>query len=201
MAVRKETARGYVRRVVCGHDASGKAIVVSDEAAPFVHINPRNNIDTSTDIWRTDDMPATIVTSPADHDEPTLGPRRQLPTSNGTVVRINRFAPESDAIRNMSVDEARDAFAALGNEGASTFGSGGRHPLMHRTETIDYAIVLSGEITMLLDDDEVHLKSGDVLVQCGTNHAWSNRSDDICEVAFILIDGRFDEELAEKLSD
>ena len=72
---------------------------------------------------------------------------------------------------------------------------------MHRTETIDYAIVLSGEITMLLDDDEVHLKSGDVLVQCGTNHAWSNRSDDICEVAFILIDGRFDEELAEKLSD
>ena len=198
MAGDTAAAQGHVRRVVCGHDADGKAIVVSDGAAPFVHINPRNNIDTSTDIWRTGHMPATIVANP---DEPTLGPRRQLPTGNGTVVRINRFAPESDAIRNMSVEEARGAFAALGNEGASTFGRSGRHPLMHRTETIDYAIVLSGEITMLLDDDEVLLKAGDVLIQCGTNHAWSNRSDDICEVAFILIDGKFDPDLAGKLTD
>ena len=198
MAGDKETAPGYVRRVVCGHDEQGRAVVVSDGPAPFVHVNPRNNIDTSTDIWRTGDTPATITANP---DEPTLGPRRHLPTGNGTVVRINRFAPESDAIRNMSVEEARVAFAALGNEGASTFGRGGRHPLMHRTETIDYAIVLSGEITMLLDDEEVHLKAGDVLVQCGTNHAWSNRSDDICEVAFILIDGKFDDELDAKLTD
>ncbi len=62
----KETMPGYVRRVVCGHDAHGKAIVVSDGAAPLVHINPRNNMDTSTDIWRTGDMPATIVTNAAD---------------------------------------------------------------------------------------------------------------------------------------
>ncbi len=201
MADGKAPNQGHVRRVVTGHDANGKAIVVSDGAAPFVHVNPRNNIDTATDIWRTGDMPATIVTNIADHDEPTLGPRRQLPTGNGTVVRINRFAPESDAIRNMSVEEARGAFAALGNEGGSTFGRGGRHPMMHRTETIDYAIVLSGEITMLVDDDEVLLKAGDVLVQCGTNHAWSNRSTDICEVAFILIDGKFDPDLAEFLPD
>lgn len=198
MADDKERPLGYVRRVVCGHDAVGRAVVVSDGPAPFVHINPRNNIDTSTDIWRTRDMPATITANP---DEPTLGPRRQLPTGNGTVVRINRFAPESDAIRNMSIEEARGAFVALGNEGASTFGRGGRHPLMHRTETIDYAIVLTGEITMLLDEEEVHLKAGDVLVQCGTNHAWSNRSNDICEVAFILIDGKFDDDLDRKLAD
>ena len=198
MADDEERPRGYVRRVVCGHDDQGKAIVVSDGAAPFVHVNPRNNIDTSTDIWRTGRMPATIA---ADPEEPTLGPRRQLPTGNGTVVRINRFAPESDAIRNMSVEEARGAFAALGNEGASTFGRGGRHPLMHRTETIDYAIVLSGEITMLLDDEEVLLKAGDVLIQCGTNHAWSNRSNEMAEVAFILIDGKFDDDLGAKLPD
>jgi quercetin dioxygenase-like cupin family protein len=194
----KETTPGYVRRVVCGHDDQGRAVVLSDGPAPFVHINPRNNIDTSTDLWRTGDVPATIAANP---EEPTLGPRRQLPTGNGTVVRINRFAPESEAIRTMSVEEARGAFAALGNEGASTFGRGGRHPLMHRTETIDYAIVLSGEITMLLDEEEVHLKAGDVLIQCGTNHAWSNRSNDICEVAFILIDGTFDDDLEAKLAD
>lgn len=198
MPSHSEASPGHVRRVVCGHDDEGKAVIVSDGPAPFVHINPRNNIDTSTDIWRTGDMPAAITAQP---EEPTLGPRRQLPTGNGTVVRINRFAPESEAIRNMSVEEARGAFAALGNEGASTFGRGGRHPLMHRTETIDYAIVLSGEITMILDDDEVHLKAGDVLIQCGTNHAWSNRSNDICEVAFILIDGKFDDDLAAALTD
>jgi mannose-6-phosphate isomerase-like protein (cupin superfamily) len=189
--------QGHVRRVVTGHDANGKATVLSDGPAPFVHINPRNPADTSTDIWRTGDTPATIAAEPA---EPTLGPRRQLPTANGTVVRINRFAPETEEIRNMSVEAARTAFAALGNETGSTFGRGGHHPLMHRTETIDYAIILSGEITMILDDTDVHLKAGDVVVQCGTNHAWSNRSDAICEVAFILIDGTFDAELGETLA-
>ncbi len=66
---------------------------------------------------------------------------------------------------------------------------------MHRTETIDYAIVLSGEITMVMDDVDVHLKAGDVLAQCGTNHAWSNRSNAPCVVAFVLIDGEYEPEL------
>jgi mannose-6-phosphate isomerase-like protein (cupin superfamily) len=188
--------QGYVRRVVTGHDANGKAVVISDGAAPFVHINPQRPDNSSTDVWRTNAMPATI---PARHEEPTLGPRQQLPNANGTVVRINRFAPETEEIRNMNADEAKAALAALGNEAASTFGDTGRHPLMHRTETIDYAIVLSGEIIMLLDDSEVHLKAGDVLVQCGTNHAWSNRSDDFCDVAFILVDGEYDPDLAKSL--
>ncbi len=186
---------GHVRRVVTGHDANGKAVVLSDGPAPFVHINPQNT-QASTDVWRTGDMP---VTSVAEHEEPTLGPRRQLPTVNGTVVRINRFAPEPEEVRSMSPEAARAAFAALGNEGGSTFGRGGRHPMMHRTETIDYAVILSGEITMLLDDEDVHLKTGDVVVQCGTNHAWSNRSDDVCEVLFVLIDGKFAPELVESL--
>ena len=72
---------------------------------------------------------------------------------------------------------------------------------MHRTETIDYAIVLAGEITMVMDDMDVELKAGDVLVQCGTNHAWSNRSKSPCIVAFVLIDGEFDEKLAARFSE
>jgi uncharacterized cupin superfamily protein len=72
---------------------------------------------------------------------------------------------------------------------------------MHRTETIDYAIVLNGEITMLLDESEVLLKAGDILVQCGTNHAWVNRSNASCSVAFILIDGKNEEGLDQLLSD
>ncbi len=188
--------QGEIRRVVTGHDANGRATVLSDGPAPFVHVNPRNPDDTSTDIWRTGETPVNIV---AAHEETTLGPRRQMPTANGTVIRINRFAPETEAVRDMSPETARAAFAALGNEPASTFGRGGHHPMMHRTETIDYALILSGEITMILDDQDVHLKAGDVVVQCGTNHAWSNRSGAVCEVMFVLIDGAFEAGLADSL--
>jgi quercetin dioxygenase-like cupin family protein len=184
-----------VRRVVTGHDANGKAIVISDGPAPFVHVNAVNPEWYSTDIWRTGATPAPIV---ATAGEPTLGPRRQMPDKRGTVLRINHFPPESETVRQMDPEASRRAFAALGNENAATFGKGGRHPLMHRTETIDYAIVLAGEITMVMDDTDVELKTGDILVQCGTNHAWSNRSNAPCIVAFVLIDGEFDEELSER---
>lgn len=186
-----------VRRVVTGHDANGKAVVMSDGPAPFVHVNPVDPEWYSTDIWRTSETPARIVRAVA---EPTLGPRRQLPDKRGTVLRINHFPPESAAVRGMDAQASRAAFAALGNEKAATFGRGGRHPLMHRTETIDYAIVLEGEITMVLDEVDVELKAGDIVVQCGTNHAWSNRSNAPCVVAFVLIDGEFEPELATKFA-
>ena len=64
-----------------------------------------------------------------------------------------------------------------------------RHPLMHKTETIDYALVPSGECSMILDDSEVLVMVGDVIIRRGTNHAWSNRSDRQCRIAFVLIDG------------
>ena len=104
---------GTIRRVVTGHDENGRAIVVSDRPAPFVHLNPLLPGWQSTDIWRTDGAPASISATPA---ETTLGPRRQLPTKNATVLRINHFPPETEAIRSMSVEESRRAFAALGNE-------------------------------------------------------------------------------------
>ena len=124
-------------------------------------------------------------------------PRRQRrPERNllrGARTRIG--AEVNDGAASRAAGQFR---AALGNERAATFGKGGRHPLMHRTETIDYAIVLSGEITMVMDDRDVELKAGDVLVQCGTNHAWSNRSNAPCVVAFVLIDGEFDPALKER---
>ena len=185
-----------VRRVVTGHDENGKAIVMSDGPAPFVMTNPARPGYVSTDIWRTNATPTPVV---AKHEEPTLGPRRQMPEKNGTVFRINRILPEGDEIRNMNAEQSKKLFAALGNEQASTFGKNGRHPLMHRTETIDYVLILSGEIYCVLDDSEVLLKQGDMMIQCGTNHAWSNRSNAPCDIAFVLIDGKFDPELEKKL--
>lgn len=181
-----------IRRVVTGHDGKGRAVVLSDGPAPFVHVNKAERDWYSVDIWRTHEMPARIVPQAP---EPTEGPRRQLPTKNGTMLRINSFPPESDAVRNMTPAESLRVFEGLGNPKAATHGKGGRHPMMHRTETIDYAMILSGEITMLLDDEEVLLKAGDIVVQCGTNHAWSNRSNGPCVVAFILIDGTFEPQL------
>ena len=186
-----------VRRVVTGHDANGKAIVVSDGPAPFAITNPQRPGYVSTDIWRTNATPAPIATRP---EEPTLGPRRQLPERNGTVIRVNRVMPETDDIRNITPEESKRIFAALGNEKASTFVKNRRHPLMHRTETIDYAVVLAGEIYCVLDDTEVLLTAGDILVQCGTNHAWSNRSNAPCDILFVLIDGRYEPGLAQSLA-
>jgi len=178
-----------VRRVVTGHDDHGRSIVVSDGPAPFLHVSPDDPEWYSTDVFRTGEVPAQIV---ARQGETTEGPRRQLPTRRGTVIRVNNFPPEPEHVRKMTPEDSLRAFAALGNPGAATFGKGGRHPLMHRTETIDYAIVLSGEIVMLLDEGEVLLKAGDILVQCGTNHAWVNRSNAPAVVVFLLIDGEYE---------
>jgi len=183
---------GVVRRVVTGHDENGKGVVISDGPAPYVHSTPIRPGYFSTDIFRTFETPALIKTH---QEETTLGPRRQLPTKGGSVLRINHFPPESNGNEHMDVQASKALFESLGNAAGSSFEKNGRHPLMHRTETIDYAIILSGEITMLLDDSEVLLKTGDILIQCGTDHAWTNRSNAPCVVAFILIDGEYDETL------
>jgi hypothetical protein len=187
---------GRVRRVVTGHDGSGKAIVISDGLAPTVRTNPLRPGHISVDVWKTAASPVLLS---REEPDPTVGPKQIHPPHNGTVIRISEIAPESDAIRNLDPHKAREVFKAMGNEGASTFGRGGRHPFMHRTETLDYAVVLAGEIDLLLDDEDVHLKAGDVVIQRGTNHAWSNRSDKPCRMLYILIDGAFAPELAAML--
>jgi mannose-6-phosphate isomerase-like protein (cupin superfamily) len=186
-------SEGFVRRVVTGHDENGKAIVISDGPAPKVHSSPLRPGHVSTDLWRTNEMPARVSRR---YEEPTAGPRKIVANPHGTIVRISSVPPEGEWMREMDTERAKQVFTALGNPEASTFGDNKRHPFMHRTETIDYAIILEGEMYCVLDDTEVLLKAGDVLIQCGTNHAWSNRSDKPCKVAFILIDGKFDPELA-----
>jgi quercetin dioxygenase-like cupin family protein len=184
---------GFIRRVVTGHDKSGKAIVISDGFAPVVKTNSIRPGYRGTDIWKTNAAPAPIT---ADEPDPTLGPRTLHPAPKGTVIRITELAPETEELRNLNADKVRSVFAAAGAEAASTFKPGARHPLMHRTETIDYAVVLEGEITLVLDDQDVVLKAGDVVIQRGNNHSWSNRSEKMCRMLYVLIDGRFDTELA-----
>jgi mannose-6-phosphate isomerase-like protein (cupin superfamily) len=187
-----------IRRVVTGHDKDGKAIVLSDGYATSVKTVPQWPGLISTDIWKTNASPVALAKDEAD---PTLGPRSLHPAPNGTTFRISIVPPESDAVRNLDPAQAQALFKGVGNANASTLGRGGRHPLMHRTETLDYAVVLEGEITMLLDDSEVNLKAGDVVIQRGTNHAWSNRSGKPVRMLYVLIDAKLDPKLAAALGD
>lgn len=155
------------RRVVTGHDANGVSVVLSDGIVPVHRVMPQDGVG-FYEIWQTDAMPAPV--SPVEPSEPTERTIRVPPEPNGTKIRINEFFPGF-------INE-------LGNQSP-----------VHRTESIDYGIVLEGEIVLVLDDSEVLLKAGDVVIQRGTDHAWANRSDKVSRVAFILIDGDFTPEL------
>ncbi|VCU70193.1 Cupin domain protein [Pigmentiphaga humi] len=186
--------QGKIRRVVTGHDAQGRAVVLEDGHAPNVRHDPSRPGYYLTQLWLTPAAPAPIGNGP----DPTLGPVTLTPPAQGTVVRIIEFPPAGQELRDVDADAARQAFAMFGGDHALT-GHGDapkRHPFMHRTETIDYAIVLEGEITMLLDESEVALKAGEVLIQRGTNHAWTNRTDAPARVLFVLVDGKFDPAIA-----
>ncbi|MFV2033859.1 MAG: cupin domain-containing protein [Halocynthiibacter sp.] len=169
------------RRVVTGHDEHGVAVVTSDQTASHILQRPNRPGVTLTNFWMTDG-------TPAEYDGPTEtcdGPFVLRPPADGSVFRCVEFLPEDpDVVAGL---DGKSAFAEMG-AGANIV-QGARHPFMHRTDTVDYAIILSGEIYMLLDHDEVFLKAGDIVVQRGTNHAWSNRGTAPCVIAFVLIDG------------
>lgn len=183
-----------IRRIVTGHDEQGAAVIVEDGPAPrTVSVGGEDGVR-FVEIWNTRETPARIDRASG---EPTEEGIRLAPPANGTRIRIVDFPPENAARTEMSPEEAKARFAEIGAADASSHArAGSPHPAMHRTETIDYGIVLEGEIVLILDRGETLVRAGDIVVQRGTNHAWSNRSDRTCRIAFVLIDGRFDPEIA-----
>ncbi len=181
------------RRVVTGHDAAGRAIIQSD--APPTRVKKIGaNGPTFYEVWNTTDTPAPIDRSSGEPPEKEL---TLVPPRRGSRIRVLDFPPETQELRNMSSAEARQHFAEIGAAEASRPGSGAaNHPFMHRTETVDYGIVLEGEIVLIVDAGETLVKAGDIVVQRGTNHGWANRSGRNCRVAFILIDGKFTDGLS-----
>lgn len=196
------TIQQSVRRVVTGHDAEGKAIILSDAPSSRTYMVGGPHGAKFHEIWHTLQTPALIEQRTNDNYENQLV---LSPSYKGTRIRVIDFPVETEEIRNLIQQKSEEHFKSMrGEQAFSGQKSDGNkfsaHPLMHRTETIDYGIVLEGELTLILDETEINLKSGDIVIQCGTNHAWTNRSDKVCRVAFILISGKYDEILANNFS-
>lgn len=175
-----------VRRIVCV-DENEKSKAISDAPVTDVLTDPARPGYSATRVWVTDRTPARIhgITDTA-HVPHTLEP-----PAGGSVCRIVTFPPDASFKNKIGAREVQDFFAAMGSPAASTYSAGAPHPYMQKTRTLDLCLVLEGEITLVLDTQEVHLQTGDSVVQRGTNHAWSNRSNAPCTIAFSMHDGTY----------
>jgi len=170
-----------VRRVLTGHDSEGASTFIADGLAPNVKEMASMPGLALTDLWET-------AGAPADNDghaDAAARPVHLEPPRNGTILRIVEFPPDSqwrgqangaEAFKSIGAGHAQDRHSA--------------DPMMHRTSTVDYIIVLKGEIHAIMEKGETLLKAGDILVQRGTNHSWSVRGSEPCVVAAVLVDAK-----------
>jgi hypothetical protein len=159
-----------IRRVVTGHDADGKSVVLSDGPPPQHHPMQGRGVGADfVEIWSTPQAVPQLTSEEA--SEPNERAFSIMPPS-GHLLRLISIYPPKD---------------------------GGHRTVMHRTRTLDYVVVIEGEVVLVLSDSEVVLKKGDVVVQRGTDHAWENRSDTVALMAFFHIDAEFTPELLAKL--
>jgi mannose-6-phosphate isomerase-like protein (cupin superfamily) len=169
-----------IRRVVTGLDADNKAVVMFDSRVPL-QAGPLGL--RATNLWVTNSYPLGFSFK----DDTSSIPVGISPLDNGTKFRVVEFPPLDPAT------EARLEPGGLMKAVGPVAPSRGRpvtHPLMHRTRSVDYAVVLAGEIDMVLDDSVVHLKPGDTIVQQATNHAWVNHGTETCRMLFVLMDSK-----------
>ncbi len=181
-----------IHRVVTGHDDQGRAVVASEGPLPTVVDIAAIPGTVFHEVWSTARTPAAVDNGP----DPTLGPLVLPPPKGGTRIRFVDIPPDTPEFLARGAERMHDAFSQIGDAAASTVQAGSPHPLMHRTESVDYGVVIEGELTLVLDTGEVQLRPGSVVVQRGTNHAWANRSGAPCRMLFVLVDGRFDASLA-----
>lgn len=158
------------RRVVTGHDAHGRSVKLSDGLPAQDHPMQGEAIGADfLEIWNTPDAVPTLTSQP--DAEPTARPFAIMPAT-GHLMRLIEIYPP-----NM----------------------GGKRTVMHRTRTLDYAVVIEGEVVLILDDGETVLGPGSVVVQRGTDHAWENRTDQVTKMAFFHLAAEFGDELLAKL--
>lgn len=185
-----------IHRVVTGHDADGKAIVSSSGPLPQVAEIAAIPGTVFHEVWATTATPAPVNNGA----DPTREPLSLPPPPHGTRIRFVDIPPDTPELLAHGATKMLAAFDQIGDRKASTVTADSPHPLMHRTQTVDYGVVIEGELTLVLDDTEVALRPGSVVVQRGTNHAWANRSGKPCRMLFVLVDGAYEPDIAAALA-
>jgi mannose-6-phosphate isomerase-like protein (cupin superfamily) len=180
-----------VRRIVTGHDARGRSVVQEDGPPARVATLGGESGTTFHEIWNTRSAPAPIDRASGEPDE--AGISLLPPPAGGTRIRILDIPPDDGTVAALPREAVKALFEAIG--AGHALAEDPPHPLMHRTETVDYGIVLEGELVLILDESETVVRAGDVIVQRGTSHAWANRSNADARIAFVLVDGRFEDGL------
>jgi mannose-6-phosphate isomerase-like protein (cupin superfamily) len=168
-----------IHRVVTGLDADNKSTTLFDGSLP---LNVGKSGAAGAILWITNSSPPGFS-----QDDAAKIPMGFNPLDNGTVIRVAEFPPVDDAA--VAKMDPNFMMKVVGDH-APARGVPVSNPLMHRTRTVDYAVIMSGEIDMMLDDKTVHLKAGDVVVQQATNHAWLNHGKEPCRVLFVLMDAK-----------
>lgn len=176
-----------VRRIVTGHDDDNRAVIATDGPPGRIFDELGEEGLVFYEIWNTRETPALVDRN---DEEPAEERLVLAPPPGGTRIRILDIPPDKPEADFDAV------FENIGGKDAHVGEASQRHASFHRTRSIDYGIVLSGEITLLLDIGETTVRAGDIVVQRGTNHGWVNRSDQPCRIAFILVDGEFTDGLA-----
>jgi mannose-6-phosphate isomerase-like protein (cupin superfamily) len=168
-----------VRRIVTVDGEDGRSKTIADGPSPDVLVDPARPGFSSSRVWVTDRTPARINGV----SETLHLPHTLEPPHGGSVCRIVTVPPDASWKGRIGAKEVREYFKAAGSPGASTGSPKAPHPYMQKTQTLDFCLVLEGEITLVLDQQEVRLATGDTVVQRGTNHAWSNRASRPCRIA------------------
>ena len=161
-------------------DENDRSKVVSEGPSPDVRTDPARPGFSCSRIWVTDRTPIGLKGT---HESLHL-PHTLVPPTGGSTCFVVTFPPDASYRGKVGSREVANYFAMMGAPQVSTYSATAAHPYMQKAQTLDFCLVLDGEITLVLDLQEVNLKAGDTVVQRGTNHAWSNRSDRPCVVAF-----------------
>jgi mannose-6-phosphate isomerase-like protein (cupin superfamily) len=166
-----------IRRVITGHDAAGKSVILFDD-----HVGQGDR--PAVDVWGNHETPANIRSS----DDIAAPGFAFNPPPGGAVFRYAEIAPDS-AVAHLDGDtlrqSLRDTLTSMG--GPDTVVDQTRHWGMHRTRSVDYIVLLSGKVTLIMDEGEVDLEPRDVVVQRGTNHAWANRGSEPATLMAVMV--------------
>ena len=172
-----------IRRIVTEDDANGRSRIAEDAPATAIRTVPERPNYRAVNVWRTEAAPAPIAAPDSIDQHKGILP----PKNGGSILRIIDYPPESGD----PAERRRQIAATFGGifADAQHDKRAGVHPGMHRTDTLDYAILLEGEIWAVMDEGETLMRAGDVLIQRGTNHSWANRSNRTARICFVLLDG------------